>query len=31
MARMYQGQLTLQRASLGGLEARLALPLRNRL
>jgi len=31
MARMYQGQLTLERASLGGLEARLALPLRNRL
>lgn len=31
MARMYQGTLTLQRASLGGLEARLTLPLRNRL
>lgn len=31
MARMYQGQLTLQNSSLGGLEAVLALPLRNRL
>ncbi|PKH05847.1 ATP-binding protein [Moritella sp. Urea-trap-13] len=31
MARMYQGKLTLQRASLGGLAAQLALPLRNRL
>jgi len=29
MAKMYQGQLTLQRASLRGLEARLTLPLRN--
>ncbi|MDX2319072.1 MAG: ATP-binding protein, partial [Moritella sp.] len=31
MAKMYQGQLTLGRASLGGLAAQLALPLRNRL
>lgn len=31
MARMYQGKLTLQRASLGGLAAQLVLPLRNRL
>lgn len=31
MALMYQGKLTLQRASLGGLAAQLALPLRNRL
>ncbi|WP_392340026.1 ATP-binding protein [Moritella marina] len=31
MARMYQGKLVLQRASLGGLAAQLALPLRNRL
>ncbi|NQZ94425.1 MAG: ATP-binding protein [Moritella sp.] len=31
MARMYQGQLTLQRAALGGLAAQLTLPLRNRL
>jgi len=31
MAKMYQGQLSLQRASIGGLEAVLALPLRSRL
>ncbi|QUM78377.1 ATP-binding protein [Moritella sp. 24] len=31
IAQMYQGKLSLQRASLGGLEAVLALPLRNRL